>query len=254
MPPMPQTPNVKTPAPAKPVTALASSHAPRNARIFAALQVRDDREPPPAALMVTADDVLAPHYALLAGEGANGESATVQGAGSVGTVGSVLSDELGLASTRARGFLAAWVTLRRWKPAFALAGCRGAEINSWRAASPTFQTLFDSVESWIRSHRHHESEDTLYALANGEVEARKEVINGATGEVVSLSQGAIYSEKALALALAAGNPQLYGNAKGVSGAVSVAIQINIPPPPARVTVERTVSATEEPADAEYCEA
>lgn len=174
--------------------------------------------------------------------------------GSVGRVETVLWREIGVAGVRACAWIYQWLKLRKYKLACANCDVNPLQVQLWRDASVTFRALYDRVEASIKRYRVTDTEDTLHSLATGEIEARKESVNSATGEIVSLSQGAIYDTKAAALLLSALDPTRYGNSKGVSGQVAVAIQINIPPPAQRDTPERTVSATVEPEDADYCEA
>lgn len=160
---------------------------------------------------------------------------------------------LGLACARGACFLLEWVKSRRYMLSLERYGVQAHEVGQFRTASPVFNALFDAAEISVRQSRLVRTEDTIHALANGDVRKIK-TTEAPDGSITTVDEGAIYDVKAASLELAALDPTRYGNAKGVSGAVSVAIQINIPPPPQRVTVERTVSATEEPEDADYCEA
>lgn len=192
---------------------LPPANATRSARVYAALQLPDSRPPPAPITLNGADDLIAPYMPDALRDG--------------GTVETVLSLELGVAHVRARAFLASWLRHRRYKAAFEFAGLRGAEIQLYRQVSPTFTAVFDAIDAFIKCHRHAESEDTLHALANGEI---SEPVFGPVGGGKSgkIGEKAIYSEKALITELAAQDPKRYGKAVGESSGLAVTLNISVP--------------------------
>jgi len=172
--------------------------------------------------MQGADDLIAPYMP---------EVLDNQALSCIGSAGSaverVFSLELGVAHVRARAFLASWLRHRRYKAAFEFAGLRGAEIQLYRQVSPTFTAVFDAIDAFIKCHRHAESEDTLHALANGEI---KEPVFGPVGGGRSgkIGEKAIYSEKALVTELAAQDPRRYGKAVGEHSGLAITLNISVP--------------------------
>lgn len=244
---------VATVAPALPV---APAHAPRSVRVFTALQLPDARPQPSPELLRNSELLLAPHLPQLSQcatphareetQGANGSTVQTAATGSTShlvasgnglpalsveagrnlpvlSVEAVLRAELGHANARARAFLTQWLSVRRYRAAWELAGCAGSEVALWKTCSPSFQTIFDSVDAYIRTHRHHEAEDTLHALANGE-KRKVKTVTDADGATVTTDEGEIYDTKALALELAAQDRARYG---GGSVGGGTAIQVNI---------------------------
>ena len=227
-----------TPATAvTPVIAPLPANATRAERSYLMLQLPDSRPAPPADLLLDDDATLAPYM----------PEAMIKSGDSLKMV---FDAQLGVASPRARAFLSAWLRERKYKAAFERAGCRGPEVSQWRAASPAYFACHDAIELWIRSHRHAEAEDTLHALANGELDKTRQVLDK-DGVPVTLCDGKIYDSKALALQLAAGDRQRYGQQYGATGGAQVVVQFNMfaPSAPAKVaTVTRPASATAEDAE------
>lgn len=143
------------------------------------------------------------------------------------TVEQIFTSELGLVHARARAFLASWLRHRKYKIAFEMAGLQGAEIQLFKLVSPTFDAAFNSIDAFIRCHRHAESEDTLHALANGEI---SEPVFGPVGGGRSgkIGEKAIFSEKALVTELAAQDPRRYGKAVGESSGLAITFNISVP--------------------------
>jgi hypothetical protein len=207
--------------------AIAPAHAKKSDRSFALLQLPDSRLPPHPDLLVRSEELIIKHLPKVLQEQPN-----LIGSGNIpGSVGNtvelVFDSELGIASARARAFLSAWITFRRYRPAWEVADCSSNDIALWRAASPAFSCCFDSVDAWIRSYRHHESEDTLHALANGEI---AEPVFGPVGGGRSgkIGEKAIYSEKALVTELAAQDPRRYGKAVGENSGLAITLNISVP--------------------------
>lgn len=199
-------------------------------------------------------DTLAPSEVVVTCAGGQGTPFAAQFTppppGVVSRVERVLWPQLGISCVRASRFLLEWANGRRFLESVELAKCGKSTPGQWRQASPLYASLHDAVDVARRSARLARTEDTLHELANGDIEGRKETLNR-DGEVVSLSQGAIYDTKALALELAAGDPQRYGSAKAGSAGVTVNITISAPrADPA--SVARGVAATVTEAD--YLEA
>jgi len=201
---------------------LAPAHATRAARIYAALQLPDSRPPPAPITLNGADALIAPYMPEVL------DNQALSGIGSAGSaVEQVFRSELGIAHARARAFLASWLRHRKYRVAFELAGLQGADIQLFRQVSPTFTAAFDSIDAFIRCHRHSEAEDTLHALANGEL---AEPVFGPIGGGMSgkIGEKAIYSEKALVTELAAQDPRRYGKAVGESSGLSITLNLSVP--------------------------
>jgi len=207
--------------PAIAAATLPPSNATRSARVYAALQLPDTRPAPAPITLHGADDLIAPYMP---------EALKNQSAGN--TVEQVFRAELGQAHARARAFLASWLRLRKYKAAFELAGLQGAEIQLYKLVSGSFDAAFNSIDAFIRCHRHAEAEDTLHALANGEL---NEPVFGPVGGGISgkIGEKAIYSEKALVTELAAQDPRRYGRAVGESGGVSITLNLALPVDPSK---------------------
>jgi len=145
--------------------------------------------------------------------------------GAIGRVERVLWPELGSASVRACAFLYTLRKLGKHRPALDLHSLNMGAIGLWMDCSPTFKATYDAVKAGIMLGRHAETEDTLHSLANGELDKTRQVLDK-DGEVVTLTDGKIYSEKALAIALAAGDPIKYGNQQTKAGS-GLQIVINL---------------------------
>jgi len=204
---------------------LPPANATRSARVYAALQLPDSRPPPAPITMQGVDDLIAPYMPeALKNQAASNVNISV---GMGNTVEQVFRSELGLVHARARAFLASWLRHRKYKIAFEMAGLQGAEIQLFKLVSPTFDAVFNSIDAFIRCHRHAESEDTLHALANGEI---AEPVYGPVGGGMSgkIGEKAIYSEKALVTELAAQDPRRYGKAVGEASGLSITLNLSLP--------------------------
>ncbi len=200
------------------VATLPGVYSPKQQRAYDLLQLPDSRPQPASALLVRSEELIAPHLPQIVRTALNQGQNMVE---------EVFDSELGQASARARAFLSSWITLRRYKPAWEIAGCVGNDVPLWRTCSAAFSCCFDSIDAWIRSQRHHESEDTLHALANGEI---SEPVFGPVGGGRSgkIGEKAIFSEKALITELAAQDPRRYGKAVGESSGLAITLNISVP--------------------------
>ena len=165
----------------------------------------------------------------------------------------VLWPSLGLACARGALWLSAWLTLGRYKQACSWVGVTTPDIAMMRTASPLYNALYERVDSLVRVNRQAECEDTLHDLATGEMTLKKQALTR-KGDIVELS-AQVQSDKALALALAAGDPTRYGGGKpgAGSGGPSVIINIQAPRPEdyaVKVDVKPADPTASEPEDIE----
>lgn len=138
----------------------------------------------------------------------------------------LLWPEMGRACARAVAFLYFFLMTRRYMDSCNLSGAATTDIHAYRVASPTYGALYTLVETAVRASRLARTEDTLHALANGDIRKVK-TEQDAEGQVVkTVDEGAIYDSKALALALAAEDKARYGNGGGVPGGVVVNITLD----------------------------
>ena len=137
----------------------------------------------------------------------------------------VLWSELGHAGARAVSWLGRYVIDRHYMSVCESTGVGAHEIQAMRVASPTFLALYEAAERMVRASRVARTEDTLHALANGDVTRTKQAINGATGDIVTLSEQLAPSVEAVKLELVANDPARYSPKPqpGIGGGVSLSI-------------------------------
>ena len=165
----------------------------------------------------------------------------------------VLWPSLGLACARAAFFLYEWQRTRRYMPSCDKSGAQPHEIAQFRICSPVFSALFDAVTASVRESRILRTEDTLDALANGEMRKIKRVVDPDGAETVT-DEGAVYDMKAAALLLPAIDPARYGGKGAGAGGVAVSIVLQCPPCDAPPVVDVSATSAQVPEDVDYVEA
>ena len=126
-----------------------------------------------------------------------------------------------------------------------LSGSQPQFITACRLGSPAFMAMYDSAESIVRTTRAARTEDTLHALANGDLR-RVKTVTDAEGNVVTTDEGEIYSEKAIALELAANAPERYAPQSKSAAAVVINLVLDVPRPTAQA--EKVAAAVQVQAD------
>ena len=155
--------------------------------------------------------------------------------------------ELGCACARAAAFLFHWIDRRKYMQACELSGADSSFIFLCRSGSPLFSALYDRAEARVRTLRTARTEDTLHALANGEMRKVKQVF--APDGVTTTDEGPIFDVKAAALELAANDPRYRPAAQPALG-VAIQLNISVPRPAACPTHARegAEDATPAPSD------
>lgn len=158
----------------------------------------------------------------------------------------ILWPSLGRACARSALFLYHWLLTRKYMRACELSGSQPQFITACRLGSPAFMSMYDSAESVVRTTRSARTEDTLHALANGDLR-RVKTVTDAEGNVVTTDEGEIYSEKAIALELAANAPERYAPQSKSAAAVVINLVLDVPRPTAQVAASVQVQASPSPA-------
>lgn len=140
----------------------------------------------------------------------------------------LLWQDVGCACAKAVFWLYQWVKTRGYMRACRATQIEPYEVRALQAASPTFATLYTRAEADVRTTKVARTEDTLHAMANGDI-ASVRTKQDADGNVVERIVERGPDAKAIALELAALDPARYGAAAGKGGAAAVNIQVNIAP-------------------------